>query len=191
MTSFFGRPPNMPEQNATWGGPPEDELGQPVAIRFVLARNEQVAVWVQDLTAYSTGFELEVTVVGREPLQHHTLPPPVLPGQDVELLFRFGIRFADGHIATAFDAPGLKSYYTTVKIKEGELGSRSAPVMLLLATTRSYRRYSMRYWVSPLPPPGPLTLACQWPAMALPVVEHDIEASAILLAAAASKGIWP
>ena len=59
MSDFFAPPPlREPEPEylqPEWLGPPENELGVPVALRVVLARTEQVAVALIDVGAFTTG----------------------------------------------------------------------------------------------------------------------------------------
>ncbi len=45
------------------------------------------------------------------------------------------------------------------------------------------RRYDMGYWVWPLPPPGPVTFVCEWPAYGIPE-NHVVVEGALFLAAA-------
>ena len=43
----------------------------------------------------------------------------------------------------------------------------------------------------PLPPPGPLTLVCEWPAMQLPLTCSELDAQTILDAADRAQVIFP
>ena len=45
------------------------------------------------------------------------------------------------------------------------------------------RRYDHRYWTWPLPPAGPLTLACEWPAAGIALTHSEIETGQLLAAA--------
>src|SRR2546430_3515945 len=53
------------------------------------------------------------------------------------------------------------------------------------------RRYDMRYWVWPLPPPGPVAFVCEWPAFGIPESRAELDARPILDAAARALGLWP
>lgn len=46
------------------------------------------------------------------------------------------------------------------------------------------------YWVSPLPPPGPLALVCEWPAFGISESKTEIDAQPILDAASQSIVLW-
>ena len=53
------------------------------------------------------------------------------------------------------------------------------------------RRYDMRYWVWPLPPPGPVAFVCEWPAFGIPESRAELDARLILDAAARAVESWP
>jgi hypothetical protein len=40
------------------------------------------------------------------------------------------------------------------------------------------------FWVQPLPPPGPVTLSCDWPPAGIPLTRYVIDARTILNAVA-------
>jgi len=46
-------------------------------------------------------------------------------------------------------------------------------------------------WVWPLPPSGPLTFVCEWPAAQIPLTRTTLDAQAILDAAARAEIIFP
>ena len=48
-----------------------------------------------------------------------------------------------------------------------------------------------RYWVSPLPPPGPLAFASEWPAFGIPESRAEVDARLLLDAAGDSIELWP
>src|SRR5262245_4026659 len=65
--SFFDPPPAPPEPfvqepQPEWSGPPDNVLGAPLSIRFVLARTDDVAVAVTGGTVYPTGVSFDVGV---------------------------------------------------------------------------------------------------------------------------------
>jgi hypothetical protein len=59
------------------------------------------------------------------------------------------------------------------------------------AASGSGRRHDSAYWVWPLPPPGQLTIVCQWPAYAIEESSTMIDAQVILDAAARASLLWP
>jgi len=49
----------------------------------------------------------------------------------------------------------------------------------------------MRFWLWPLPPPGPLAFVCEWPKKGIGERRVDIDASVVLDAAARAEPLWP
>jgi hypothetical protein len=52
-------------------------------------------------------------------------------------------------------------------------------------------RFHQGYWISPLPPSGPVTVVCEWPAVGIPLVRHEVDAQLILDAAERARTIFP
>jgi hypothetical protein len=46
-------------------------------------------------------------------------------------------------------------------------------------------------WLWGLPPPGPLTFACQWATEQIPPSEAELDAGLILAAAQRAQTLWP
>jgi hypothetical protein len=46
------------------------------------------------------------------------------------------------------------------------------------------------HWVWPLPPAGPLVFVCEWPATGIPLTRNELDAQAILDAAARAEVIF-
>ena len=174
-----------------WFGPPENELGVGVPTGLLLARTDDLAIAVLDVTAYSTGFALRLALrihhdaEGFDPrtfmMRLHGGPGAAAqPGGGLpDDLLRFGIEFADGRRATSLGPrprPGDEPPAICM-IHAGGGGGGG-------------RGYELRYWVFPLPPPGPLTLAVEWPARGIELTKHEIDAAAIVAAAAGSGQLW-
>ena len=45
-------------------------------------------------------------------------------------------------------------------------------------------------WLWGLPPPGPLTFTCQWPAEQIPPSQAELDAGLLLEAAARATTLW-
>jgi hypothetical protein len=147
-----------------------------VAVELLLARSQTAAISIAYLDAHPTGFEFEVKAVtstaehefdrgvfGRHWPQlgenRDELPP---------ILLRIGVQFADGRKATniiGHDRPP------------------AGPVLWPLAGGGGGGSFRQAYWVSPLPPSGPLALVYEWPAVGIPLSRHEIDAQLILDAA--------
>ena len=51
--------------------------------------------------------------------------------------------------------------------------------------------YETTFWLWPVPPPGAVTLAAEWPALGIELTRHEIDAGLIIDAAARSEVLWP
>jgi hypothetical protein len=162
---------------------------------MVLNRSESATLSIGYLDAYPEGFELDITAttsvayhdLGREgddsgpdvfgrhwPMvgeRRDSLPPELL---------RVGVEFADGRKATNVS---------------GHDSPMEGPVMWSLTGSarggggESYFRQG--YWISPLPPPGPVIFACEWPAVGVPLVRYEVDAQVILDAADRARALFP
>ncbi len=162
---------------------------------MVLAASESAELSIGYLDAYPEGFELRIeadTTVGyrdmsREGDDHgpdvfgrhwpmggeprDSLPPKLL---------RVGVEFADGRRATnigGHDRPLDGPIMWPLEGGGGGHGDQSS--------------FRQGYWLSPLPPPGPVTIICEWPALGIPLVRHEIDAERILEAAERARVLFP
>jgi hypothetical protein len=112
--------------------------------------------------------------------QRRRMPPWFGPPREIppELL-RFGVQFSDGSKATNTGGfhPDPQPPARPVMHAGGGGGGGG----------RSWRRTQ---WVWPLPPPGALTLVCEWPSMDIPVTRGELDAQPILDAAARAQVIF-
>ncbi len=143
---------------------------------LLLARSQTAAIYITYLDAYPTGFEFEVKAItstagdefGRDVFGRHW---PMAGQKRDELppqLLRVGVRFADERTATNIS---------------GHARSPAGPVIWPLAGRAGGGRFQQGYWVSPLPPPGPFALVCEWPAAGISLARHELDAQLILDAA--------
>jgi hypothetical protein len=161
----------------------------------MLSRSERATLSIAYLDAYPEGFELEINarttvawddlsragddsgpdVFGRHwPMggeRSDVLPPELL---------RVGVRFADGRTAT-------------------NIGGHDRPVTgPIMWPLRGGGRggvpescFQQGYWISPLPPSGQVSVVCEWPAVGIPLVRHEVDAQLILDAAERARTIFP
>ena len=190
--NFFDRfpPPAPPEPEPSrppaWAKP-DATLGAMVAVETILARGDDAVIGVSGLTAYPNGFAFTLTAVLRqEDRRGRTLhlafqrdffdDEPPAP----EFL-RLGVQFADGAAATNLGghqlfAPG---------------NDPAGPLLMQDGGGGGGRRYDMDFWVWPLPPPGPVTFVCAWPAQGIGESRADVDAALIRAAAARAIPLWP
>jgi hypothetical protein len=179
-------PPEEPPQPApVWIGPGDNVLGSAVELDLVLARTESVAVAVSELTSYPAGFEFTLTVRLRDPRHARFWHPLELYRDDMEEtipddLLRFGVQFSDGTKATSL-CPAYPGF---------DPASPSGPVLVPRGGSGGGSRWDQRYWLWPLPPPGPVALVCEWPARGIALTRMEVDAGPILAGAGRAEVLW-
>jgi hypothetical protein len=184
--------PRLPSRHFVppWLRSPQGAFPGVVALELVLAQTEKVAVGVPRVYGYREGFELELRVVsgadgdelgsrlyhaGRagwlRPDEQGLLPPEML---------RLAVEFADGSRAS------------NVMPMSRDLQTQPAgPTMHAQGGGGGAGDWRQSLWVWPLPPAGPLSFVCEWPALGIPLARHTIDAQLILDAAARAQLIFP
>jgi hypothetical protein len=187
--SFFEPSPPPPERpppgrQPPWLSPPENEIGVSVPLRVVLARNDELAVALVDVVAYSTGFALRLALrihpdaTDFDPRQMMTQFHGGPMGSADERL-RFGVEFSDGRKATNLGPrrpPGPEAPPISLAPHGGGGGGG--------------RGWQTGYWIFPLPPPGSLTVAIGWPARRIAEETHTLDVQPIIQAATGSLVLW-
>ncbi len=159
-----------------WFGPPKNVAPGVVALNLLLVHNERLAVRLPHAEAYRTGIVLRVELRGRSPAR-----PGVEAGPG---MWRFGVQLSDGQkLTTAGHGRNVPKPYP------GE-GS-SGPLLLSLGGVGGPWLFRQGYWLWPLPPPGDLLIACEWPNVALPLTTATIDARRLREAADQARELWP
>jgi hypothetical protein len=152
----------------------------------VLARTGKVAVCVSRIAAYPTGFEFDVVTMTADdqadldPMLFHR-PHHLHSGASAAIppeLLRLGVQFADGSKAT-----NTRGFHP-------ERQPPAHPVMHSSGGGGGGGSWRETQWVWPLPPPGPVVLVCEWPAMDIPLTRTELDAQAILVAAARAQVVF-
>jgi hypothetical protein len=173
-------PPQLPPPTPA-DGPPDGVVGGPVAMTAVLVGATSLVVAVDRLVAYPGGFEMGVTVrtqadavFGSFDAAHprRWSGASAFPGESL----RIGVVFADGSEAWSSNFS---------EVPEGS-GVTLAP----LNGSGTQTRFDQRFWVTPLPPPGPLGLVAAWPGRDIPETRVDIPAEPLLEAARRATVLW-
>jgi hypothetical protein len=158
-------------------------------LELVIAKGEKHAVCISRLAIYATGFTFELVTLaatfdaidpmlfgpharrGRHPGVQEQLDPQQL---------RFGVQFSDGRRATNVEGyrhdagpPG-----SGIALHHGGGGSGG-------------RAWHQDMWVWPLPPPGPVTFVCEWPAAGIELTRHELDSALLREAAERAQVIWP
>lgn len=171
--------PQPPQSNS-----PEDQIPGVVPIETVLAQSPDVAVLLTGVRAFRSG----VAVVLGVRMRRHV---PGLNEQVWEDIFdhrradeaedplwqksrlRWGFVFADGVEVNNLE---VKADETNLYGGGGSGRERSC---------------DRDYWLSSLPPAGPLEVFCDWPRVGLPRTTTLLEALPFRDAAARSRPLWP
>jgi hypothetical protein len=145
-----------------------------VPVELLVARTDSHAVLVDNLLVYPTGLDFDLAVRRRpgRPRQHR--PRERFWGRDL----RLEVRFADGRAADNDPRRWPRTSGDEV----------SDPPRLYQSTSGPDGGH---VWLWGLPPPGPLTFACEWPAQQLPPSQVELDAGLVLEAAARATSLWP
>jgi hypothetical protein len=153
-----------------WTMPPP-MVGGYVAGPVLIERSEGLVIVVRQVMAYPSGVEFDI--------EAHARGPSNLDGPHGHEAMRFHIAFADGTLVRLNDETGLRSGngpMLTVNRQESSWGGPGEHTRLSL-------------WLWPLPPPGPLTLTCEW--IGRREASLVLDADAIHAAAGQAQPFWP
>lgn len=177
-----------------WTGRPHGEPPGKVLGELELFRSDTASVAIAYLDAYPEGFELVIQASAAVPFndlaragdhgpdvfgrhwpmvgeQRDRLPPQLL---------RVGVQFADARTATNIG---------------GHDRPRGGPIVWPLSGggggSGDTSRFHQGYWISPLPVSGPVTIFCEWPALKVPLVRHELDARLMLDAADRAGTLFP
>lgn len=166
---------------------PENEVPAPVPFTAVLGRTDELAVCIVGMHAFTTGLSFRLAVRLREVRQgaHHRLFEMVSghgPGTPAEDRLLLGVEYADGRTTSNLNGD---DWFAREELPEGRL------VLSPGGGGGGGLSYDQRFWLSPLPPPGPVTIVCAWPALRLE--ESSAQCNGQLLIDAASRAVvlWP
>jgi hypothetical protein len=196
---FFGGSDEgpTPEQMETWRRrftTPDNELPGVTPVGLVLGRTEELAVGITAVEAYTGGFSFKLAVRLRtervgglghrlyELIAGHSHPDAEPPAADERLLL--GLEYADGRVATNINPMPWPADPRAGELAEDEV---------MLAQSEGGgggRSFDQGYWVTPLPPPGPLAFVCAWPVLGIAESRTTVDAALIIEAAARAQVLW-
>jgi hypothetical protein len=155
-----------------WSRGPVDMVPGVVPVALLVARTGTHAVLIDGLLVYPTGFDFDLAVRRHPALPRHQTDPRVWH----EL--RLEVRFADGRRAD--NGPGPWPHPDDDQPPDPPLLYQS-----VIGPDGGH------VWLWGLPPPGPLTFACQWPSEQIPPSQAELDAGLVLAAAARAQTLWP
>jgi hypothetical protein len=137
------------------------------------------------VSCFPNGFGFSVTARTREGFPARELPP--MPRDDLSLpeTVRVGVIFSDDR-AVFSDVPGASDVPGTA-VHPGGRG----PVLTTQGSLGGPWRMDRHYFVSPLPPPGPVVFVFTWPLYAVDQVRTVVDGGELSAAAAQSITLWP
>jgi hypothetical protein len=165
-------------------GPPHGVLPGAVALEVVVAQNEQAAVYIGRCAAYPTGLDFELHVLAAagagdlDPSLNGIYQRPG-GGSTYETMLRFGVAFADGRKAS-----NIGGFARSGEEPEG-------PVLWGMGGSGGGGRWQQGFWMWPLPPMGPLSFVCEWPAAGIPLTRVEVDSQSLRDAAGRSRGLFP
>ncbi|WP_433382864.1 hypothetical protein ACQPZX_19780 [Actinoplanes sp. CA-142083] len=161
--------------------PPENEFPAGVGFTALLGRTDDVAVGITQVEAFSTGFRFTMSVRVRQ-------SRPDVAGGRLHMM-------VSGRGHPAIEVPLEDRLLLGLQYANGERTStlERDPTSLLLMPHGgggSDRSHDQTYWVSPLPPDGPVTFVVSWPSFGIPESRAEADGAAIRAAGARSQWLW-
>jgi hypothetical protein len=175
-----GDPPSPEEISELMArsSPPENEIPIVLPWSVVLGRGEDVVAALIGVRVYTTGVELDIvarTRGDRSRDMHH--PGRGFPGEPGQPLV--GVEFADGRFTVASGFAHRPP-------------PRPGPALLLASGSMfGPNSAAMRYFLTPLPPPGPMIVHFVWPALGLPESAVELDGGQVAAVVSDVEVLWP
>ena len=168
--------------------PPENEIPVVVPISTLLARTDTIAVALIGGHAYTDGLRFDLAVrLRQEPqgsMRHRSyvmLSPYAGSGDDDEQ-FLLGVEYADGRTATNFETLGFRGRPVD--------DDPEKPSLSPMGGGGGGRSFDQSFWLTPLPPAGPLLVVCAWSAFDIPETRTVVDGAAIADAGSRAVVLW-
>ncbi len=209
MDDFFATPPRPPRhhepqpryQTPGWLGPPSGVLPGVVEMEVVLARTDVVAICLSGVLAYPTGIAFQLVTMGGPGSEDLDLDPHAFHRRMVRRaqgeseiapdVLRFGIELPDGRRVTNVADDPFSQMAEASRDEDDDTGFEpKGPVLAERGGGGGGADWQQDMWLWPLPEPGTITLACEWPAAGIPVTRREVDAAPILAAAQRAQVIF-
>jgi hypothetical protein len=161
-------------------GPPDNELPGAIPFHAVLATTDDLVVALVGADAYSTGMSIKIAIRLRraDPSLHGLHADPYGPVGSGLLV---GVAYPDGRTASNVSRHRFPDPFA--------LGD--TPLLVGRGGGGGGRTFEMDYWLTPMPPPGDLTIIVAWPARDIAESRTVIPGGAIAQGVSASTELWP
>lgn len=171
--------------------PPDNEFPAGIGRTILLGRSDDAAIGLTHIEAFSTGFRFTLAVRVRQMRPElasgglHMRISPIHSGIAIAVEDRLllGIEYPDGHRASTLGdmrrhGPGaIPDSEQLVLVEQGGGGGQQS--------------VDQNYWVTPLPPAGPVDVILAWAGFGIPECRTALDGAAIRAAASRSKILWP
>lgn len=161
---------------------PVNEIPATVPLDVEIGATDSVVVFVSSLALYSNGIEFTVEARGRGGPGSDDRPVALVEGLmgtvPLEHRVLLGVEFADGR--------------RCLSTPRGQEADPEAELLLLPSGGHGGNGVASAEWfLSPLPPPGDLTLYCAWPSAGIVETTTIIAADPLADAAPRVRQLWP
>lgn len=156
-----------------------------VAVDAVLAESEDLALCLTGVRVFRAGLDFGILAMSRTAGANRGpggLSAGVFGHGDPQDRLLLGIEYADGravHNVGAF-GPGL----------DPALDDIATPVLMPGSGGGGERSVDLSFYLSPLPPPGPLRIITAWPGRGLPETVTEVAAERFIEAAPRVRVLW-
>ncbi len=151
---------------------PKGVLPCVVPIGLVLNASELAAVYLSHIEAYSVGFMIHFMVVRQGEPKGPWLDNPRASSDKDGSGLRFGVGFSDGRV---LDEVSARNRDSGMRVSGGG---------------GSYERWSERFWVWPIPPPGQMVFLCEWEQLGMEETKSVFDANKVRDAATRAIAVF-
>jgi hypothetical protein len=171
---------------------PENEAPAGLEFSAVLGLTDETAVSVAGFRLYSTGLAFTLSVRLRKEPPHdlaHRLYELISghgPGSpdDLDQRLLLGVEYADGRTATNLTSDWPPRFDESVT-------ETTEPLLRTSSGGGGGRTYDQDFWLSPVPPAGPLIFVCRWPSHGITERHTELDGAQIAAAVARVQVLWP
>lgn len=171
-------------------GPPENEVPRTVPVDRLLGRGPDAALFITAVQAYRDGVLLTIAVRLRQRADRQRLDLTQFMGEpardtlDAQGRLLIGVELSDGQRAVMVN--GLR--------RPSPNDQATEPNALKLAWTPGGMFNELaaeaRYWMTPLPPPGPMLLVLRWLELGVEETVIELDGTAIATAGQNAEVLW-
>lgn len=157
---------------------PDNEVPVSVAVDVVLGETPDFVVYLSGVRVFRTVLEFQVTALARHSGTGRDLGRGLFGHGAQEDRLLIGVEYADGRTGSNVGRGGDEELRPTT------------PVLLPGGGGGGDRSADTRYYLSPLPPPGPLRIIAAWPGRGLAETVTEIAADPFVEAAEHVRILW-